>query len=473
MAHSSAAPPTMPHQPPLRRRTVAGYAIGSLGTGGFGTLPGLVLLYYMTDSLGITALVAGLIVTVAKLWDVIIDPVIGALSDRMRQRSGTRRTLMLVGALSLPVFFAATFAVPVELTGSMAALWVLLAFVLATTAFSLFQVPYIALPVEISGDYDGRTRLLTWRVVVLTVAILLFGAGGPVLRGLGDDPRLGYLLMGVVAGLVISLGLTASSFTAPRHLAVDDSAPSSVVDSYRQALAALRESRPLRRLLGGFVLQALATGLMLAAAQYVATWVLVSEDAVTLLFLALIAPAVLVTPLWGRLARRFGKERMYLLASLLFSVAALSIVGAQVAPGPWIYLPVGIAGAAYAGMQALPLAMLPDVIAHDGRQRGRERAGVVSGVWTAGETAGMALGATLLALVLGVAGYLESTAEVVVVQPASATLAIVMAFSVIPAALVAVSILVLRGYGLRRPDIDGPPPAAAPVGDDRAAGGER
>ncbi len=473
MAPRTAAPRPTPHHPSLTRRTVAGYAIGSLGTGGFGTLPGLVLLYYMTDSLGITALVAGLIVTLAKLWDVIIDPVIGALSDRMRQRSGTRRTLMLVGALSLPVFFAATFAVPAELTGSLAALWVLIAFVLSTTAFSLFQVPYIALPVEISGDYDGRTRLLTWRVVVLTVAILLFGAGGPVLRGLGDDPRLGYLLMGVIAGLVISIGLTASSFTAPRGVAVVQPAPARVADAYRQAIAALREIRPLRRLLGGFVLQALATGLMLAAAQYVATWVLVSEDAVTLLFLALIAPAVLVTPVWGRLARRFGKERTYLAASVLFGGAALSIVIAVIAPGPWIYLPVGIAGAAYAGMQALPLAMLPDVIAHDGRRRGRERAGVVSGVWTAGETAGMALGATLLALVLGATGYLESTADVVVVQPASATLGIVMAFSVIPAVLVALSILVLRGYGLSRSDIDVAAPSGAPASDGGTTEGAR
>ena len=117
--------------------------------------------------------------------------------------------------------------------------------------------------------------------------------------------------------------------------------------------------------------------------------------------------------------------------------------------------------------------MLPDVIAHDGRRRGRERAGVVSGVWTAGETAGMALGATLLALVLGATGYLESTADVVVVQPASATLGIVMAFSVIPAVLVALSILVLRGYGLSRSDIDVAAPSGAPASDGGTTEGAR
>jgi len=55
----------------LSRATVARYAVGSLGTGGFATLPGLVLVYYLTDSLGVAAIVAGVVVTVAKVWDVV------------------------------------------------------------------------------------------------------------------------------------------------------------------------------------------------------------------------------------------------------------------------------------------------------------------------------------------------------------------------------------------------------------------
>ena len=66
----------------LSRGVVTRYAIGSIGTGGFATLPGLVLVYYLTDTLGMTALVAGLVVTAAKVWDVVIDPWIGERSDR-------------------------------------------------------------------------------------------------------------------------------------------------------------------------------------------------------------------------------------------------------------------------------------------------------------------------------------------------------------------------------------------------------
>ena len=46
--------------PRLRTSTKIGYAFGSVGTGGFSTVPGLLLLYYLTDELGVTALVAGI-----------------------------------------------------------------------------------------------------------------------------------------------------------------------------------------------------------------------------------------------------------------------------------------------------------------------------------------------------------------------------------------------------------------------------
>src|SRR5699024_4075207 len=121
-------------------------------------------------------------------------------------------------------------------------------------------------------------------------------------------------------------------------------------------------------------------------------WVLHTKDALTLLFVALIAPALFCAPLWGVIARRIGKERGFVFASMLFGVAALALTAMLWAPGSWVYLPVALAGAGYAGMQSLPMAMLPDVISHDAATHGDGQAGTFSGVWTAGETIGMALG---------------------------------------------------------------------------------
>lgn len=472
----------------LRRGTIIRYAVGSVGTGGFGTLPGLVVLIYLTDTLGVNPIFAGAAFTVAKIWDVVIDPWIGARSDRSLARTGARRRFMVIGAVTLPLFFILTFAVPPGLPDYLSAAWVLVAFLLAATAYSLFQVPYIALPAELVDTYDDRTRLLSARIVVLTLAILAFGGGAPeivgVVEGFFADPilgrYLGYLAMAAVAGVVFLVAFLITATVeksargtrvplAPATDAVEGlAAPKAgVLMHFRRGWSAVGDSQPYRALLSTFVLQALAIGLMLAGVAFIAKEIL--HTGTLVLFLSLIAPAILVTPVWSVVARRIGKERAFAIATVIFAVAAASLVLLEWYPGPWVYAPVAVAGAAYAGLQSLPLAMLPDTVAFDAQKNGPGRAGTFSGVWTAGETAGLAFGGTVLSIVLAVTGYLASTADEQKVQPAAAVLGIVLAFSVIPAALMLVSLITLARYPLRKKDIDAlvrdapAPPAGAAV----------
>ncbi len=441
---------------PLRASVIARYAAGSLGTGGFATLPGLVLAFYLTDTLGVAAIWVSVIIGVAKVWDVLIDPVIGGRSDRSLALTGSRRRFMLLGGLLLPLFFALTFAVPPGLGPVVSGVWVGLAFLLAATAFSLFQVPYIALPAELVTDYHARTRLLSARVVVLTLAILLFGAGGPELRDLfGGEGFTGYLGMAIVAGVLLGAGMLVAVGSAPRGLPTAPPPRQSLVSFYREGLATLRRSRAFRALLATFMLQALATGMMLAGAAYIAKWVLRDDSGTTFLFLSLIAPALVFAPVWATVARRTGKEWSFGLASILFGLAALSLVLLVWMPGAWLYGPVAVAGAAYAGMQTLPMAMLPDVITHDAKTAGPGQAGVFGGMWTAGETTGMAFGAVVLSLVLAATGYQEGVGGAVMEQSVEAVTGIVMSFSIVPAILIGLSLWTLGRYPLRRSDIDG------------------
>jgi GPH family glycoside/pentoside/hexuronide:cation symporter len=93
--------------PPLRRRLCIAYGAGSVGAGIFSTIPGLLLLFYLTDTLAVPAGLAGLAVFVPKLWDIITDPIVGAWSDRTSSRWGRRRPFLLAGALTLPPCFVA------------------------------------------------------------------------------------------------------------------------------------------------------------------------------------------------------------------------------------------------------------------------------------------------------------------------------------------------------------------------------
>ncbi|MEO7423239.1 MAG: MFS transporter [Ornithinibacter sp.] len=110
-------------------------------------------------------------------------------------------------------------------------------------------------------------------------------------------------------------------------------------------------------------------------------------------------------------------------------------------------LSVAVVGVGYAACQMFPLAMLPDVAAADTARTGEDRAGVYTGVWTAAETLGLAFGPFLYAGLLAAGGYVSST-DGLAAQPDSARTAIAWGFTLVPAVLVALSLVVLRRYRL-------------------------
>jgi Na+/melibiose symporter-like transporter len=433
----------------LPRGVRAGYGLGSVATGAFGTVPGLMLLPYLTDTLGVGPAVAGVIVFAPKAWDVVLNPVAGRISDRHHSALGPRRPFLLRAGVALAVCFALLFAGPPLGSTALEAAYVVLLFLACATAYAFFQVPFVAMPAEITDSYDERTRLLTWRVALLALTILVSGASAPAIRdALGGHA--GYRAMGVFVALLILLGTTAA-YVGTRRAPVGTVAAAG--GSLRDQLRVVGQTRDFRMLLTTFVLQALATGAMLAGVDYVARQVLGSSGASTVLFVCFVGPALLLSPVWARVGARTGKKPAYVAASLVLAVGALLLVLARDVPSVVVYVATGLVGVGYAGAQVFPLSMLADVAAVDAARTGQNRAGVFTGVWTAGETLGLALGPGAFGAVLALGGYVSST-DGGATQPASAVTAITLGFSLLPAALTLVSLVWLTRYGLGADDVD-------------------
>ena len=329
------------------------------------------------------------------------------------------------------------------------ALWVLVAFLACATAYAFFQVPYVAMPAEMTSSYDERTRLMTWRVAILAFTIMLAGASAPAIRD-AVGGRDGYRVMGLVMAAIIAIGVV-SAYAGTRHAPV--AAPQPGAGSLRDQLRIVAAARDFRWLLTCFVLQALATGCMLAGVDYLASDVLGRDGAATILFVCFVGPALLLTPAWAAIGTRVGKKRGYVASSVLLACGALLAVTAQAASAGVVYAAVVLVGVGYAGCQVFPMAMLPDAAAVDARRTGTTRAGVYTGVWTAGETLGLALGPAVFALVLAIGGYRSST-DGGAAQPGSALTAITLGFSVLPAALMILSLWWLRRYSLDSAEVD-------------------
>ncbi|MEV4215650.1 MFS transporter [Micromonospora sp. NPDC049662] len=432
----------------LPRPVHVGYALGSLATGAFGTVPGLLLLPYLTDTLGVAAGVAALLVLLPKAWDVLVNPVAGRISDRTRSRWGARRPYLLVAGLALAALFAAIFAAPFD-KGPAAATYVALAFLATATAFAFFQVPYMAMPAEMTDDHTERTRLMTWRIAVLALAILISGAVAPLVVTAGGDGVPGHRWMGLFVAALIGVG-ALGAFLGTR------SAPAGVVDvsepTLRAQLAVAGANRPFRALLICFLVQSVGVATILAGVNYFAGQILRDDrNGPTLLFACFVGPALLVMPLWARVGARLGKRAALVVAGLILAAGAFALVAAPVLPSVAVYLVVAVLGVGYAGQQVFALAMLPDCIAYETARTGRRQAGVFTGLWTAGETFGLALGPGIYGLVLQVSGYVSSDTGTAAAQSDTARLGVLLGFTLIPALLIAPPILLLRHYTLPTP----------------------
>jgi glycoside/pentoside/hexuronide:cation symporter, GPH family len=430
---------------PLTRSVRVGYGLGSFCTGTFGTVPGLLLLYYMTNVLAVPAGLAGLAVFLPKAWDLVINTWVGRRSDRTVSKYGPRRPWLLAGAVALPPTFVLIFAGP-PLRGGAAALYVGLCFFAAATAFALFEVPYKAMPAEMTDDYHEQSGLLTWRMGFLGLAILLSGSLAPAIANANGDAGTvgGYRVMGIVIASVLllaMLGTFAQTAKAPHIVRVEAGS-----SSLREQLKAARSNRSFLLLLGLGCVQMLAAGSMLAGAPYFATYVLGNPDAVATLFVALVGPLVLTMSLWVRIARRYDKRGGMVLASSLFLVGGFAMAFTPQFGAVYAHICVIVVGIGYAGLQLLQYSMLADTLIADTLESGVRRTGVLTGLWTAAETVVFAFGAQLLAWMLMLGGFVSSDPDHPVAQPQSAISTVLIGGSAVPALLVSIAIVLTLRY---------------------------
>jgi Na+/melibiose symporter-like transporter len=442
----------------LSRQTLLGFGLGSLGTGIFSTTPGVLLLYFLTDTLAVPAALAGLAVFLPKAWDVIADPIMGFLSDRTRSRYGRRRPYLLVGALAMLVTYVFLFTVPIFDSPITSFWYVMILFALSATAYTVFAIPYVSMPAEMSDDSDERVRIMSFRMAFAMAGAVIGSAGAPwLVHGFGGG-RHGYAMMSLVIGTVCAAAMLCAFF-ATRHVRLNESITTQ--GGLGRQLADTLRNPNFRALALVYLVQIVGIGTLVAAAPYYASHIMgAGEGLVGGMFLVMMGLATLSVPLWNSLAQRWGKIQCYYLAIALLVASTSGLwwlnPAASVIP---LYGLLAVVGLGFGAQQVLPFAMLTDVIHAD--PAGAGRAGVTTGFWVAGEKLGLALGPLLAGLILQVGGFREGL-SIVSTQPPGAIVGIRFAFSFVPAAFLLVSALLLTRFRVVVPPRAArPAPAAA------------
>lgn len=152
-----------------KKRKVGAAQIGAYGVGNFAcqlsfTMVNMYLAYFYTDVFGLSAAAVATLLLVAKVWDGINDPMMGALMDRTYRKVGGYRTYMIIGSIALVIFTVLTFTVP-GLKGTSKLVYAYVTYIGLGMAYTVMNVPYGALPSRVTdqpGILNGMFASSMW-----------------------------------------------------------------------------------------------------------------------------------------------------------------------------------------------------------------------------------------------------------------------------------------------------------------------
>ncbi|PNU06843.1 MFS transporter [Novosphingobium guangzhouense] len=433
------------------KRLGMGICLGfGVGTVGVSIMLNTVTTYFpalMSTVLGQSPEIAGYLLMISKLADAVIDVVIGSLSDRARTRWGRRKPFLAAGALLSAVSFVMLFAPPVM--GQDALLvWMIAALVIYSTAYSLFNVPYMALPAELTDGFHERTRLIGFRTVFVSIGQLLAMAGTAWLIQSGGAGRAGFATMGLVMALIIGGAMTATALSVPVQHGTQP-ATGKHLPGFAQ-MRAIARNRPFMMLLGAKVFQ------FLSFASVASTMLLYMLNVVGVGYTGQIVMAVtqnvvtaLAMPLWVWSGKTIGKRRTYLCGVVIFCLTTLSwLLADDTITTVGIMVRAVGGGLGSGAIILMSISMLGDTQAYDRVLTGEAREGLLSSAIAVVEKVSFALGVAVLGVFLHALGYVPTTGGAIVKQPESAMLALKVGFAVIPSIMFTINGLFLWAYDL-------------------------
>lgn len=268
---------------------------------------------------GIPLSALGLIYLVGQVLNSLLDPVIGALSDRTTSRFGKRRPWIAGGAVLFMAGSAMLFFPP----ATAGAGWVGAGVLLYYLGSAISTTTLLAWSGEISGDYAQRTRvsaLFTLLSSLALVAALLLPTIADQLRPNDGPLRLTLFGLLVLVAAVPGLILTLTAF--PDSPAAAGRAPLDLGSNLRAVFG----NRLLLRVLASDIAVTTGQGIRTALLVFVVTIYFQRPEWAAGFFLFQYSFGVLAGPIWQRIGVKLGRPRAAVLGELVQSAINLGLL---------------------------------------------------------------------------------------------------------------------------------------------------
>lgn len=407
------------------------WGVGSLGTiTMISALSGLYL-FFLVGVIKMPPALAGLLIFISKIVDMISDPAMGWISDRTNTRWGRRRPYMFFASFACPIALIFLFSVPSGLSPFATSVYVEVGLIFYALALTAFNVPYLAMPAEMTDDYHERSNIMSYRAVFLVGGSFVGSAvAGLILKTYGGGPEayriVGYFVAFVTfaAMMVAVLGTRKAKFTTYTRPTIP------TINQIKIFLA----NKPFLVLGGVKAIQFLQISAGGAVTLFFFVNVLQKDEGLLFPFgLAVILGSVLSLRFWLPVIQRFGKRETFIAALLVQAALYLSWLAATNTEPLWLFMMrAACLGAVSGAVLICGQSMITDTIEYDRRLSGINREGTYSAVFSFVEKSMHAAGPLVVGLLLAWFGFDQSIARGQP-QPESAQFAITFGQAILPA----------------------------------------
>ncbi|RXJ90868.1 MFS transporter [Arcobacter sp. CECT 8983] len=264
---------------------------------------------FYAKNIGIDMALVGGILFFARLFDVFLDPYLGYLSDKSKQRFNSRKPLVAVGAVLLII----GFYLLINPNKEYANLWLFSFSFLVYIAWSMVNIPYLTWSAEITNDYYFKTKLNSVReigtIVGVLIALLL-----PFLFSISSNTKEVLDLLFIV---FISLFIWFTIVSLKKIKTVTSENMENFKFSYLKNI--YKELPKIKSLQIGYFFNNLANAIPATLFLLFVEFVIKEPKSSGLLLIVYFLSGVLALPVWTAISKKTSKKRVWIYSIALAS----------------------------------------------------------------------------------------------------------------------------------------------------------
>ena len=439
-----------------------GYALGDAAAGGITwKVMSIAFPLFFTNVFGLTVADTATLMLVARLFDVVTDPIMGSIADRTQSRWGTYRPWLIYGAIPFGLIFALLLYTPdFDPVGKRIYAYTL--YLLMMAIYTAVNVPYGSLLGVMTDDDNEKNQFSSYRMVGAYAMGFITLLSFPYLQKMvGGSEAHQYAVLGA------GLGVVAAAMTLACGLLTKERLKPVRADKFSlRPFADLLKNKPWISLTLIGICTNFFNGFRYAVAGYLITYCLngdVTVNGLIINYTVFMTFGEVTCMIFGGLSPKFtrwvgSKKKAFNIAALICIVFSVAFYFVPMDPAYiWVMVALIILTSIGVGFYSpLLWSMYADVADYATEKNGTSSTGLIFSSGTMAQKFGSAISGSLVAILLGIAGFISgsdpATGETIITitdQEAVKEM-IWLLFSIIPAFIVLVMMFLLHKYPIKK-----------------------